>query len=92
MSREAHGFVPLDPLSFGLAAGLALGGFTLILGLSLPTFVFRYGMGHGMVGMMTAVYPGYILSYVGAFIAGIWSFLKGFVGGSVVAWLYNKLI
>ena len=89
---RAQGFVPLDPMGFGLAAGIVMGGATLLFGLLLKPLALQYGMGHAMVGLMTAFFPGYSLSYVGAMIAGIWSFLKSFVLASAVAWLYNKLV
>jgi len=36
------------------------------------------------------VYLGYSVSLGGAFIGLIWGFIDGFIGGALLAWLYNK--
>jgi len=76
----------------GLAIGVVTGTAVLVTASILKVLVFRYGMGHSMAGMMTAMYPGYTITYTGAFIASVWTFLKTFILGSLVAWVYNKLL
>jgi len=42
--------------------------------------------------VMASIYPGFSLTYMGAFIGAIYGFIDGFVGGWLFAWLYNRFL
>lgn len=76
----------LHVLSFGLAVGVtwALGLFILgIINLFSP---------YGMTFMISiaSVYIGYAPTLIGSIIGAIWAFIDGFIGGVILAWLYNS--
>jgi hypothetical protein len=39
--------------------------------------------------LLSGYYPGFTVSYGGAVIGMIWGFVSGFIGGVLIAWLYN---
>ena len=39
---------------------------------------------------LKSLYPGYDVTYMGAFVGLIWGFVDGFIAGALIAWLYNK--
>jgi hypothetical protein len=39
--------------------------------------------------LLSGYYPGFAVSYGGAVIGLIWGFVSGFIGGVLIAWLYN---
>ncbi len=41
-----------------------------------------------VIGM---IYRGYEISPIGSVIGFIWAFIDGYIGGLILAWLYNKL-
>ena len=42
--------------------------------------------------MLSSLYIGYALSFVGAISGAVWAFVEGLIGGALFAWLYNKLL
>jgi hypothetical protein len=71
--------------AFGIAVGI-LGGIALFL----ATFAsLSWGTGE-ILNKLAVVMPGYARSAGGAFLGILWGFVYGFVGGALVAWLYNQ--
>ncbi len=77
----------LDIKALGLAIGIYWGLCCVLLGLS-STFL---GFGTPLVELFASEYIGYKPTILGSLIGGLWGFVDGFIGGAVVAWLYNKL-
>ncbi|MEZ5426297.1 MAG: bacteriophage holin [Pyrinomonadaceae bacterium] len=46
----------------------------------------------GQVNFLGQVYRGYNISPAGSFIGLIWGLADGFIGGAILAWLYNFLV
>jgi hypothetical protein len=46
------------------------------------------GRGDTLV-LIKGYYPGFAISYAGAAIGLFWGFVNGFVGGVIIAWLYD---
>jgi len=49
------------------------------------------GWANGFLTLISGVYPGYSVSYLGVLIGAIYGFLDGFIGVWLFAWIYNKL-
>lgn len=78
----------LKPIQFGLACGILWG---VLLGLCVVgTQLFSYPSAD-FYPWIAAIYPGFDLSWTGAILGAAYGFIDGFVGGSVFAWLYNRL-
>ncbi len=77
----------LNPLAFGLAAGIfwgvMLGGWTLL--------GYWTGYGREILELITQIYPGYSVSLIGSCLGLVYGFLDGFVACVLFAWLYNRL-
>ena len=73
--------------SFALTLGIVWGLCALLLGL-LAT-LFGYGM--GLVAVFGTLYIGYSATVAGSIIGGVWAFVNAYIGGAIIAWLYNKL-
>lgn len=76
----------LEAKWFGLACGVVLGvaGFVGTL-LSL-------WFGQGLtISLLSAFYVGYSWSFIGALLALVWGLIYGFVGGWLIATIYNTL-
>lgn len=79
----------LNAKSFGLAFGImwSFGIFILsLVALLSETYL------HNVADFFSSVYLGYNLNPMGIVIGMVWGFLDAFIGGFVVAWLYNKLL
>jgi hypothetical protein len=75
----------LSPCAFGLSLGVVWGLSTFIMGLVAHYLSF----GTEFVGSMSMIYVGYEPSIIGAVIGGLYGFVDAFIGGAVIAWLYN---
>lgn len=77
----------LRPLQFGLAGGVVFGLTTLFLTWLCSTFDF------GLDGLkvLSGIYPGYSVSFFGAFVGLLYSFFHGFFSLYFAARLYNRL-
>jgi hypothetical protein len=75
----------LNVAALGLAGGL-MWGVVLFL-FTMTTTATGYGL--DFVNLVASVYPGFAVSYPGAFIGLVYGFVDGFVGFAVLAWLYN---
>ncbi len=73
------------------AAGLSLGIFGGLL-IAFYTVLCAY-TGYGIEIEMTfeALFPGYTLSLAGGIVGVVWMFSIGYLSGSILAWMYNKL-
>jgi hypothetical protein len=76
-----------NPLAFGLSLGIVYAAGIFILGLAAAN-----GRGTEIVSLMADFYVGFGPSFNGAILGAISAFVEGFIGGAVVAWIYNQLI
>jgi hypothetical protein len=79
----------LNARAWGIATGLLLGG-----GLFLAT-IFLVIRGGPMVGqhlsMLRVFFPGYSVTWLGAFVGFIYAFVIGYGLGRIIGWVYNRL-
>lgn len=75
------------PLSFGIAAGIVVGAFMLLLGFVAGTF----GKGIELVNALASFYIGYGTGIVGLLIGFGWGFAEGFVCGYMIIWICMKI-
>ena len=77
----------LNVKAFALSSGIISG-----LGLFLVTWwkILFQGMTQKAT-FVGSVFKGYSLSTLGSFIGLVWAFVVAFVGGFLLAWLYNKI-
>lgn len=78
----------LHSIRFGLALGIIWALCALFLGL-MATYV---NWGNAMVEVIASLYIGYAPTVAGSFIGLVWAFFDAFIGGFLVAWLYNRLV
>ena len=76
----------LGVISLGLALGITWGGGMFLLGLAAAFF--DWGM--PLVLILSSVYIGYAPSFVNSVTGAVWGFVDGFIGGALIAWLYNR--
>jgi hypothetical protein len=79
----------LNARAWGISTGLLLGG-----GLFLATvfLVIRGGPNMGQhLSMLRAFFPGYSVSWLGAFIGFIYAFVLGYGLGRIIGSVYNRL-
>jgi hypothetical protein len=74
----------VDGVALGRAMGLLWAGAVVVLGL-----VARRGWGDEWRDLLADVYLGYDSTARGLVIGAVWAFVDGFVGASLLAWLYN---
>lgn len=74
-----------SPKALGLSFGIIWGLACLVVGI-----LAMYGYGVPFVDLMGSLYKGYVISWGGAVIGGIWGFVDGFIAGYLIAWLYNR--
>ncbi|MGB5872527.1 MAG: bacteriophage holin [Bacteroidota bacterium] len=71
--------------AFGMAVGIVSGLVVFI------ATIFSIWFGQGFtIGALSVAYPGYNVTYLGAFIGFVWGFVDGLIAGALVAWLYNR--
>lgn len=75
----------LHAFSFGVALGIVWGLSILITGL----VAWGTGYGAGFVETMRTIYIGYEASVQGSIVGGIWGFVDMFIGGVIIAAIYN---
>ena len=79
----------LNARAWGISAGLLLGG-----GLFLATvfLVIRGGPNLGQhLSMLRVFFPGYSVTWLGAFVGFIYGFVLGYGLGRIVGTVYNRL-
>jgi hypothetical protein len=79
----------LDAKASGLAFGIMWSFGVLILSL---VSLFSETYLHNIADFFSSVYLGYELNLMGIIIGMVWGFFDAFIGGFVLAWLYNKLL
>lgn len=77
----------LSILRFSIAIGFTYGLGMLFLGL-MGTYC---GWGANVVEAMGTVYIGYQTTIMGSIIGGLWGLVDGFIGGALIAIMYNLL-
>ncbi len=75
----------LSVKGMAIAMGIMWALSVLITGLAA-----MHGVGGMFVEVMASIYKGYDASVKGALIGAGWAFADGFIGGAVLAFLYNK--
>lgn len=81
-------YTKLRPLALGMSFGLLYAASLAVL--SVLAIYFEYGI--AMVNFFTTVYLGYELTAVGILIGTGYAFVDGFIGGFLLALLYNLFI
>lgn len=83
-------FAPLHKVGLGVALGVTSG--LLLFGATLA-LVIKGGYPVGpTLGLLRNFFPGYSVTWEGAFVGLVWGFLSGFVLGWLTALLHNFLI
>lgn len=77
----------LDIKALGLTVGIFWGLYCVLLGITSMLF----GYGTPLLELLASLYVGYKPTLLGSLAGGLWAFADGFIGGAVVAWLYNRL-
>jgi len=77
----------LDAKAFGLACGILWSASLFIMG--IVNIFSSYG--EGFVESIGNIYIGYAPTAGGCILGAIWGFIDAFIGGAVLAWLYNKI-
>jgi hypothetical protein len=76
----------LNVKGFALATGILWG-----LSVVLLTLISLWHGGGGHLGLLSLVYVGYTVSYLGSLIGLVYGFVDGVIAGALFAWLYNRL-
>jgi hypothetical protein len=71
--------------AFAVAAGI-LWGFLL---LAFTLLEAARGVGHTL-GALSALYPGYSVTYLGSVVGLVYGFVSGALIGAAFCWLYNR--
>ncbi|MFB0516878.1 MAG: bacteriophage holin [Candidatus Neomarinimicrobiota bacterium] len=78
----------LSVKALGLAAGIVWA-----LAIFLLTYWFLlFGYEGEMLSRLSNIYLGYSVTWYGGFIGLVWGFVDGFIGGALLACLYNKFV
>lgn len=77
----------IHAVRLGLAGGVLCAALMFIF--SIISMYSGYA-GEWMMAM-DSIYPGYMLSWGGAFLGAIYGFIDGFVGLYLLGWIYNRL-
>jgi len=77
----------LNVKNFALAGGILWGAAMFVM--TLIALSTNYGI--EILSLISTVYIGYTVSFMGAIIGAIWGFLDAFIGLYIFAWLYNWL-
>ncbi|MDA1000138.1 MAG: bacteriophage holin [bacterium] len=78
----------LDAMRFGTALGIVWGFGVLCLGVMAAAF----NWGTPALQLLGSLYLGFAPTVAGILIGIIWGFADGFIGGFLIAWVYNKLV
>lgn len=87
-SSKSSNSLKLQVFAFGLAVGITWAIAMFILGLA--TMVFDWG--RPLMIILSSVYWGYQPTFLGVFAGSFWAFLDAFVGGVIIAWIYNRVV
>jgi len=80
----------LSVKGLALASAIGWGGSILIVGI-LNLIWSGYGVAY--LDLVRSIYPGYaaISGFVGVLVGTVYGFVDGWIGGAIIAWLYNRL-
>ncbi|MBN2689889.1 MAG: bacteriophage holin [Gammaproteobacteria bacterium] len=84
-------YAAIHPMAFGLAIGV-LWALWVSVAAIIVVVLQNYGISNyaaSFVKVVASIYPGYQATMQGALIGAMWAFFDGFVGGVILAWLYN---
>ena len=76
----------LNAKAFGLAFGILWAGGILFMGL-MAMFC---NWARPFVDVVSVMYVGYGATALGCLIGVVWGFIDAFIGGFLLAWLYNQ--
>ena len=89
--RLVQGFARLQPKAFAIACGIVAAG--ILFGLTVVVVIkgpVEPDVEVGQhLGLLTNYFPGYDVTWVGAFVGLVWGFIAGFVPGYLVAGAMN---
>ncbi len=77
----------LNARALGFAAGVLWGGVVFLV--TLLTIYSNWSYGVRFLGVVQSVYPGYRMCLSGAVLGLCYGFVDGFIGGWLLAVLYN---
>jgi len=77
----------LDAKNFGLAGAILFGAVMFILTIiSAAT-----GYANQFLMLVSTIYPGYTVTYLGSLVGLIYGVIDGFIGCYIFVWIYNWL-
>ena len=79
----------LKPVALGVSIGIVWG-----VSLFFTTWISYYN-GYGRLFLETlavSIYPFYTITPLGSFLGLLYGFLDGLVSGTVIGWIYNKIV
>jgi len=76
----------LSPTALGLAGGIM---WALIVCILTLTSIWTGGYATEVLNLIGNIYPGYQITVWGAFVGLVYGFIDGFLGGYILAWVYN---
>src|SRR5690606_38368 len=82
------GIMELKKRAFGIALCL-FWGLAILLGTWWMLIVGAQGQ---IFSKISVFYYGYSVSFIGGLVGFVWSFVFGFIGGVIFAWLYNLFV
>jgi len=77
--------IQMNVKAFAVAAGI-LWGFLLF---AVTLLEAARGEGHTLV-LLSALYPGYAVTYLGSVVGLVYGFVSGALIGAALCWLYNR--
>jgi hypothetical protein len=84
---STDGYAVIEPVAAGLSLGI-LSGLLIAIYSVLCSFT---GYGIEAETLFEAMLPGYSLTIGGTIVGVVWMFSIGYLSGSILAWIYNKL-
>ncbi len=78
----------LKPLALGISCGILWGACIFL------TTILSYYTGYARLfleALPESIYPGYSITLAGSFAGLLYGFFDGFIGGAILAWVYNKV-
>ena len=84
--RASNSIQKLNVLNLAIAMGVSCAIYVVFIGIAA-----MFGWGTEWVKILGSLYLGYRASVLGIIIGALWAFVDGFIGGAIIAWIYNKL-
>jgi hypothetical protein len=75
----------LDAKALALSLGIVWAACIFIVGIISGKVVW----GQEFVRVMSSLYLGYYTNFFGSLVGAAWGFIDGYIGGLIIAWLYN---